>query len=170
MNCGWFILLIITLIEGLAGFGRTTALSPFLKDLCHDLSLTTAQISGAYTLANLSAGFFLPKIGLSYDNKTPVNFMRFYVCLFGCAFIVLSMLKFLELHAFFNFCLFALGFAAIRASVHAYAVVGRSTTAVWFNKSRGIATAVSCFILSLIAGTVPWLNFQIHIFYLPYLF
>ena len=165
MNLGWFILLIITLIEGLAGFGRTTALSPFLKDLCHDLSLTTAQISGAYTLANLLAGFFLPKIGLAYDNKSPVHFMRFYICLFGGAFIVLSMLKFLELHAFFNFCLFALGFAAIRASIHAYAVVGRSTTAVWFDKNRGIATGMSCFILSLIAGTVPWLNFQIHKYY-----
>ena len=162
MNLGWFILLVITLIEGFAGFGRTTALSPFLKDLCHDLSLTTAQISGAYTLANLFAGFFLPKIGHSYDHKSPVSFMRFYVCLFGGAFIVLSMLKFRDLHAFFNFCLFALGFAAIRASVHAYAVVGRSTTAVWFDKNRGIAAATSCFILSTIASAVPWMNFQIH--------
>lgn len=162
MNCGWFILMVITLFEGLSGFGRTTALSPFLKDLCRDLSLTTAQISGAYTLANLSAGFFLPKIGCSYDKKNPVHFMRFYVCLFGCAFIVLSMLKFLELHAFFNFCLFWICFSAIRASVHAYAVVGRSTTAIWFDKNRGIATATSCFLLSTIASAVPWLNFQIH--------
>ncbi|MGX8717256.1 MAG: MFS transporter [bacterium] len=165
MNRGWFVLMVITLFEGLAGFGRTTALSPFLKDLCHDLSLTTAQIGGAYTLANLFAGFFLPKIGLSYDNKGPAKFMRLYVCLFGGAFIMLSMMNFLELHAFFNFCLFALGFTVIRASVHAYAVVGRSTIAVWFDKNRGIATAISCFILSTIASSVPWLNFQMHKYY-----
>lgn len=162
MNYGWVVLMVITLLEGLSGFGRTTALSPFLKDLCHDLSLTTAQISGAYTLANLFAGLFLPKIGFAYDNKNSARFMRFYVGLFGGTFIVLSMLRFLELHAFFNFCLFGLCFAVIRAAVHAYAVVGRSMIAIWFDKNRGIATATSCFILSTIASSIPWLNFQIH--------
>ena len=68
MNYGWIVLILITLIEACSGFGRTSSLSPYVKDLCIDLDLTRSQLSGAYTLANLFAGFLLPFIGKFYDK------------------------------------------------------------------------------------------------------
>ncbi len=165
MNYGWIVLGIITLFEGLSGFGRTSALSPFLEDLCHDLDLSNSQISGAYSLANLLAGFVLPYIGQAYDRYRPSNFLRIYVLLFSGALIGLSMLKFMQFGSFINFTIFLLGFCCIRTAVHAYSVIGRSTTAVWFDKKRGLATALSCFLLSSIASLMPWLNYKLHLRY-----
>ena len=58
----------LTFLEGLSAFGRTSALSPFLPSLCSDLSLSITQISGAYMLANLTAGLLLPFVGKFYDR------------------------------------------------------------------------------------------------------
>lgn len=165
MSYAWFVLIIITLLEGFSGFGRTSALSPFLNDLCHDLALTSAQIGGAYSLANLFSGIISPYIGRNYDQNTPANFLRLHVLGFGGAFVALSMLKFTKFNCFFNFLGFLIGFTCIRIAVHAYTVAGRSLIAVWFVKNRGFATGISCFILSTIASTMPWLNFRLHLFF-----
>lgn len=162
MNYGWIILGIITLFEGLSGFGRTSALSPFLKDLSHDLDLSIFQISIAYSLANLFAGLVLPYVGQSYDRCKTANFLRIYIIVFSGMFIALSMLKFMQFNSFINFCIFLLGFWGIRTAVHAYTVAGRSTTALWFDKKRGLATALSCFLLSTIASFMPWINYKLH--------
>lgn len=162
MNYGWIVLGIITLFEGISGFGRTSALSPFLKDLCHDLDLSIAQISGAYALANLFAGLALPYVGRIYDRCKTANFLRIYIIVFSGAFVSLSMLKFMQFNSFINFCIFLLGFWGIRTSVHAYTVAGRSTAALWFDKKRGLATALSCFLLSTIASFMPWMNYKLH--------
>jgi|GEM_PF-3182660 len=162
MNYGWIVLGIITLFEGLSGFGRTSALSPFLKDLCHDLDLSNAQISVAYALANLFAGLALPYIGQTYDRCKTANFLRIYILVFSGAFIGMSMLKFMQFNNFVNFCIFLFGFGCIRTAVHAYTVAGRSTAAVWFDKKRGLATSLSCFLLSTIASFMPWMNYKLH--------
>lgn len=158
----WVVLGIITLIEGFSGFGRTSAFSPFLKDICHDLTLTLAQISGAYTLANLCSGAFLPIVGRSYDKRTPSFFLFVHVALFGGAFIVLSTLKFLNMVSFFNFLALFIGFTCIRTAVHAYTVAGRSIIAVCFKNKKGLATGLSCFFLTTIASTMPWINLRLH--------
>ncbi len=162
MSYGWIVLILITLIEACSGFGRTSSLSPYLKDLCIDLDLTRSQLSGAYTLANLCAGCLLPLVGKSYDKYEAQSFLRRYIVSFGGAFFLLSMLPFLQLSTFSNFLVFFLSFSLIRLSVHAYAVVGHSMIATWFSQKRGIATGLTCLVLSTIASSMPWINFQLH--------
>jgi len=165
MNYGWIVLILITLIEACSGFGRTSSLSPYVKDLCIDLDLTRSQLSGAYTLANLFAGFLLPFIGKFYDKCTTPNFLRIHIAFFGGAFFTLSMLPYLHFGAFGNFLVFLLCFSGIRSSVHAYGVVGHSMIATWFAKRRGFATGITCLVLSTIASSMPWVNLQLHQFF-----
>ena len=159
---GWVILSVIILIEGLSGFGRTASFSPFLKDLCHDLTLTSSQICGAYGIANLVSGFFLPKIGKFYDQKKASYFLVLFIFCFGLAFLGLSFLKFLLLPSFLNFCCLFICFLGIRISVQSYALTGRCIIASWFQAKRGLATGISCLALSLIASSMPWINLQLH--------
>ena len=162
MNYGWIVLMLITLIEACSGFGRTSSLSPYVNDLCIDLDLTRSQLSGAYTLANLFAGFLLPFIGKFYDKCTTPNFLRIHIAIFGSAFFILSMLPYLQVGAFGNFLVFLLCFSGIRSSVHAYGVVGHSMIATWFAQKRGFATGITCLVLSTIASSMPWVNLQLH--------
>lgn len=165
MNYGWIVLILITLIEACSGFGRTSSLSPYVKDLCVDLDLTRSQLSGAYTLANLFAGFLLPLIGKFYDKYTTSNFLRIHIAIFGSAFFTLSMLPFLHFSNFGNFIAFIACFSCVRSSVHAYGVVGHSMIATWFAQKRGFATGITCLVLSTIASAMPWINLQLHQFF-----
>lgn len=162
MFYGWMALVLITLLEGFSGFGRTASLSPFLKDLCRDLCLTSAQISGAYMLANLFAGCLLPKIGRWYDQKASQLFLGTFTLIFGISFVGLSLLK--EIHGSIgcNFLIFLFCFIGIRTAVNAYTLTGRSMIAAWFSENRGFATGISCFLLSVIASAMPWLNYRLH--------
>jgi len=165
LSYGWLVLILITSLESFSGFGRTSALSPFLNDLCHDLTLSAAQIGGAYALANLFSGTASPFIGRVYDKTTPARFLVLHTLFFGIAFIGLSMLKFTQFNSFFNFLAFTLGFTFIRITVHAYMVAGHSLIAVWFDQYRGLATGISCFLLSTIASMMPWINFRLHLLF-----
>lgn len=165
MYYGWIVLFIITCIEGLSGFGRTSALSPFVQDLCSDLCLTATELSGAYALSNLFAGFCLPLVGRFYDRRSSEYFLKVFVLTFSGSLIGLGCLNFLHWSRFVNFCCFLFGFFVIRTSLHAYTVVGRSMTATWFDKNRGLATGLSCFLLSTIASSMPWINCRLHKFY-----
>ena len=53
MSYRWITLLIVVLIEGLSGLGRSASFSPFLKDIVADLSVTMVQISFAYGIVRL---------------------------------------------------------------------------------------------------------------------
>ena len=85
-------LTVLTLLEGLSAFGRTSALSPFLPSLCLDLSLSMTQISGAYMLANLIAGLLLPFVGKMYDRMKFSDFMSTFIAVFASSFAFTGLL------------------------------------------------------------------------------
>lgn len=85
-------LTVLTLLEGLSAFGRTSALSPFLPSLCSDLSLSMTQISGAYMLANLVAGLCLPLVGRCYDHRELSYFVFLFNLICAGSFVAISKL------------------------------------------------------------------------------
>ncbi|MBP5191354.1 MAG: MFS transporter [Opitutales bacterium] len=159
-NPGWRVLLIVVLIEGLSGFGRTGSFSPFLKDVCRDLALTSAQVSAAYGIANLFTGFLLPHIGRYYDRCSSTRFLRIFIGIFGSAFIIISLLKLLPIDSWAKLLLLFVCFAGIRMSVQSYMLTGRCMISTWFTTHRGLATGMTCLLLASIASSMPWLSLQ----------
>lgn len=159
-NPGWRVLFIVVLIEGLSGFGRTGSFSPFLKEVCRDLALTSAQISAAYGIANLFTGFLLPHIGRYYDRCSSTRFLRIFIVIFGSAFILLSSLKCLPTQPWSKLLLLFLCFAGIRMSVQSYMLTVRCMISTWFTTHRGFATGLTCLLLASIASSMPWLSLQ----------
>lgn len=76
-------LVVLTLLEGLSTFGRTSAFSPFLPSLCSDWALSITQIGGAYMIANLIAGFLLPFVGKLYDRMKVSDFTEVFIIVFA---------------------------------------------------------------------------------------
>ena len=157
-NYGWIVLVLTVLLEGLSGFGRTASFSPFLKDICHDLAVTSAQISLVYGLANLLTGIILPCIGRWYDRCSAKRFLRVFIILFGGSFIGMSALKVFSAPPFFNLFILFCGFAAIRLSVQSYMLTGRCMVAAWFTTHRGFATGLISLLLSSVASSMPRIN------------
>lgn len=164
-NYGWVVLVITVLLEGLSGFGRTASFSPFLKDICRDLAVTSAQISFIYGLANLLTGIALPHIGRWYDRYPTKYFLRVFVMLFGGAFICMSALKTLSAPPLFNFFVLFCAFVAIRMSVQSYMLTGRCMVAAWFKENRGFATGLTCLLLASVASSMPHLNLRLSRFF-----
>ena len=160
-NYGWVVLFITVLLEGLSGFGRTASFSPFLKNICRELAVTSAQISFVYGLANLVTGIALPHIGRWYDRCPIKNFLRVFVVLFGGAFIAMSALKVLPVLPFFSLFILFCAFVSIRVSVQSYMLTGRCMVAAWFKENRGFATGLTCLILASIASSMPHLNLRL---------
>ena len=164
-NYGWVVLFITVLLEGLSGFGRTASFSPFLKDVCRDLAVTSAQISFIYGLANLLTGIALPHIGRWYDRRPTKIFLRAFVTLFGGAFIGMSTLKIIAAPPFFNLFILFCAFVAIRISVQSYMLTGRCMVAAWFKENRGFATGLNCLLLASVASSMPHLNLRLSRFF-----
>ena len=85
-------LVVLTLLEGLSAFGRSSAFSPFLSSMCSDLSLSMTQISGAYMLANLVAGLCLPLVGRCYDRRELSYFVFLFNLICAGSFVAISKL------------------------------------------------------------------------------
>ena len=164
-NYGWVVLVITVLLEGLSGFGRTASFSPFLKDVCRDLAVTSVQVSFAYGLANLLTGIALPHIGRWYDRYTTKYFLRAFVLLFGGAFIGMSTLKILSAPPFLNLLILFCAFVAIRISVQSYMLTGRCMVAAWFKENRGFATGLTCLLLASVASAMPNINLRLSRFF-----
>ena len=164
-NYGWVVLVITVLLEGLSGFGRTASFSPFLKDVCRDLAVTSAQISFIYGLANLLTGIALPHIGRWYDRCPTKTFLRAFVTLFGGAFIGMSALKIIAAPPFWNLFILFCAFVAIRISVQSYMLTGRCIVAAWFKENRGFATGLTCLLLASVASSMPHLNLRLSRFF-----
>ena len=164
-NYGWVVLVITVLLEGLSGFGRTASFSPFLKDVCRDLAVTSAQISFIYGLANLLTGIALPYIGRWYDRCPTKIFLRAFVTLFGGAFIGMSALKIIAASPFLNLFILFCAFVAIRMSVQSYMLTGRCMVAAWFKENRGFATGLTCLLLASVASSMPHLNLRLSRFF-----
>lgn len=153
MYAGCWVLALVIFLEGFSAFGRTSALSPFLKSLCGDLSLSMTQITGAYSFANIVAGFLLPYVGYGYHRQRASRFMMIFVLLFSASLLGWSQLSYRS--SIVNFGCMGLLFTGIRLSVQAYRIVEKSMIAVWFSKRRGWATGCSELILTLFLSVTP---------------
>ncbi len=156
------VLLIVTMLEGLSGFGRTAALSPFLNDLCRDLSLSRTQISGAYSFAHLATMFLLPRIGRFFDRVPLSCFLRTFVILFSAAFIGMSSLANGGSPLWLKIGVLGLGYTFIRMSVHSYSIAGRSTIALWFSRRRGAAIGTYTLCTTIIGSAMPSMAYALQ--------
>lgn len=147
------VLILVIFLGGFSSFGRTSALSPFLKPLCMDLSLSMTQITGAYSLANIVAGFLLPWVGHEYHRQQASRFTMMFVFLFAISLIGWSWLP--NGCSAINFCCMGLIFIGIRLSVQAYGIIEKSMIAAWFSKRRGWATGCSGLVLTLFLSITP---------------
>lgn len=158
----WSVLLIVTLLEGLSGLGRTAAFSPFLNDLCRDLSLSRTQISAAYALAHLATMFVLPSIGRLFDRASFPKFLSIFTLLFGVSFIGMSGLGAFGTTPLVSLFILWLGTFGIRMALHSYSIAGRSTIALWFSKKRGVAMGIYTLFTTLIGSAVPAIAYRLH--------
>ena len=158
----WSVLLIVTLLEGLSGLGRTVAFSPFLNDLCRDLSLSRTQISAMYALAHLATMFVLPGIGRLFDRASFPKFLSLFVFLFSISFVGMSVLGIFDTIPWVSLFILWLGTFGIRMALHSYSVAGRSTIALWFSKKRGVATGIYTLFTTLIGSAVPSIAYCLH--------
>lgn len=159
-SVGWVVLLVVTILEGLSGFGRTAALSPFLNDLCKDLSLSRTQISGAYSFAHLTTMFLLPYIGRFFDRVSLSCFLRTFVVLFSVTFMGMSGLSNGPL--WMKVGVLWLGYTGIRVSLHSYSIAGRSTIALWFSKRRGMAIGMYTLCTMIIGSAMPSMAYALQ--------
>ena len=158
----WAVLLIVTLLEGLSGLGRTAAFSPFLNDLCRDLSLSRTQISAAYALAHLATMFVLPSIGRLFDRASFSKFLSIFTILFGVSFVGMSGLGVFGTIPLASLFILWLGTFGIRMALHSYSIAGRSTIALWFSKKRGVAMGIYTLFTTLIGSAVPSIAYRLH--------
>ena len=158
----WSVLLIVTLLEGLSGLGRTAAFSPFLNDLCRDLSLSRTQISAAYALAHLATMFVLPSIGRLFDRASFPKFLSIFTLLFGISFVGMSGLGAFGTIPWVSLFILWLGTFGIRMALHSYSIAGRSTIALWFSKKRGVAMGIYTLFTTLIGSAVPSIAWHLH--------
>ena len=162
MSYRWITLLIVVLIEGLSGLGRSASFSPFLKDIVADLSVTMVQISFAYGIANLCSGIALPYIGKAYDRCSVTGFLRVFIVGFGGAFMTLGLLAYIKPSPLFSILLMTGAFIVIRMGVQTYMLTVRCMVGAWFVNRRGFATGITTFLLASIASLMPWLSVQVH--------
>lgn len=156
-------LVVLTFLEGFSFFGRTSALSPFLPSLCSNLSLSMTQISGAYALANLIAGFLLPFVGKCYDRTGLSTFVKAFVAVSGTSFILIGTLPVQPMSArnFYSLAIIGVVFIGIRIAVQAYALAGRSWLATHFLKRRGFATGCVQLCVTTMTASTPVICYQI---------
>ena len=156
-------LVVLTLLEGLSAFGRTSALSPFLPSLCSDLSLSITQISGAYMLANLTAGLLLPFVGKFYNRTGLSHFVKAFVIIFGTSFILIGILHVQPMRVWHWYPLAVLGcaFIGIRTAVQAYTLAGRSWLATHFSQRRGFATGCVQLCVTMVTASTPVICYNI---------
>ena len=158
----WSVLLVVTLLEGLSGLGRTAAFSPFLNDLCRDLSLSRTQISAAYALAHLATMFVLPSVGRMFDRVSFSKFLGIFTLLFGISFVGMSGLGVFGTIPLASLFILCLGTFGIRMALHSYSIAGRSTIALWFSKKRGGAMGIYTLFTTLIGSAVPSIAYHLH--------
>ena len=158
----WSVLLVVTLLEGLSGLGRTAAFSPFLNDLCRDLSLSRTQISAAYALAHLATMFVLPSIGRLFDRASFPKFLSIFTLLFGISFVGMSGLGIIGTTPLVSLFVLWFGTFGIRMALHSYSIAGRSTIALWFPKKRGVAMGIYTLFTTLIGSAVPSIAYHLH--------
>ena len=159
---GWLVLLIVTLLEGLSGLGRTAAFSPFLNDICRDLSLSRTQISAAYSLAHLATVFVLPSIGRFFDRISLSKFLIVFIFLFSLSFIGMSGTVIFDTAPSVCLAILWVGTLGIRMALHSYSIAGRSTIALWFSKKRGIAMGTYTLFTMAVGSAVPSVAYALH--------
>lgn len=159
---GWRVLLIVTLAEGLSGLGRTAAFSPFLNDICRDLSLSRTQFSSAYSLAHLVTMFILPSIGRLFDRVSFSKFLALFTLLFSVVFIGMSGLRLFGNIPLLSLIALWVGLVGVRMVLHSYSIAGRSTIALWFSKKRGVAMGIYTLFTTLIGSAVPAIAYCLH--------
>jgi hypothetical protein len=160
---GWVLLVIVTLMEALSAFGRTSAFSPFLEQLGKDLQVSQNTISASYTLANLTASLLLPCIGKLFDGLSGCLFSGLLVLAFGILFIILGHCR--EIAIFLGIScpwILWMGFSGIRTCIRGFEVLDRSMVAIWFDKQRKWATSTACLILAIIASAIPWIVYKLN--------
>ncbi len=162
---GWVVIGFVTILGGLGAIGRTPAISPFVEDLCEHLHLTKTQISSAFTLGSLLAGFWFPLLGRLLDAVhirliVPAALLGltgilWYLCCLGGLVGVLGN----------GFALMVLGFMGLRViSCTLTKLIPRTLVAFWFMRKRVLVSAYSAAMIAVIVSVIPNVAYHVKAF------
>lgn len=167
---GWVILVTGTLGILATLPGQTIGVGPFTESLLRQLDLERDQLSFAYLVGTLGSSYLLPKVGRVFDEigVRPIAFVAFLG--FGLALLFLSRVE--EVYRvlapggqwMLAWCLITIGYFLIRfLGQGTLTMVCRAMLGKWFNRQRGLISAISGIVVSAgFASSPGWLFRLIH--------
>lgn len=139
---GWRILGWCTLTIVLTAPGQTLGVAVFIDRFIDDLGLGRSAVSSAYLIGTITGALALPVIGRAIDRHGVRASMTLIGLAFGTALVATGAVQ--------GFVTLALAFVGIRMlGQGALSLVSQTGIALWFDRRRGLAIAIS---MTLSAG------------------
>jgi len=140
--------------------GQTTGVGPFKEHLEQALGLSSVQISSAYMIGTAASAFVLPFFGSVYDRLGARPFAVATFLAFGLSLIYLSQIDGIAqawaLTGTGALVLMTLGFFLIRLLGQGMlTMIARTMMLKWFNRRRGLVTAVGGAFITVGFATAP---------------
>lgn len=162
---GWVVLFAGTLGVLSSLPGQTIGVSAFTEPLLEALGLSRNQISVAYMLGTIASSFMLTTAGMAYDRFGARRVGAAACLLLGCVLLTLSRVDRLVEAATARFglpadttafgvillCFFLLRFSGQGVLT----MVSRNMMMKWFDRHRGLVTAVSGFAIAPVFSSAP---------------
>ncbi|WOO43249.1 MFS transporter [Rubellicoccus peritrichatus] len=150
--------------------GQTAGVGPFTEQLLTHLDLSRIGLSGAYMVGTIGGGLLLPKIGGYFDRFGARPLGVISQVAFGLALFYMASCD--RLYDALNpsdnpkpwlaFVLIAFGFFLIRfIGQGVITLIARALIGKWFNRKRGLASAVSGSFASVCFASSPLLLYEL---------
>lgn len=150
--------------------GQTVGVGPFTEQLLEHLDLSRIELSVAYMVGTIGGGLLLPKIGGYFDrfgarSMGVVAQVAFALALFfmaSCDWLYDTLNPTNNPLPWLAFILVSLGFFLIRfIGQGIITLIARALIGKWFNRKRGLASAVSGSFASVCFASSPLLLYEL---------
>ncbi len=133
---GWRIVAFASLTMAMTAPGQTVGVSVFIDPMMETLGMSRSQVSGAYLIGTLAGGAAMPFVGRFIDAFGVRRVMTVVGLIFGIALASMS--------AVGGLVALMAGFAGIRMlGQGSLSLVSTTAVALWFERRRGLAMAVT---------------------------
>lgn len=167
---GWVIVAVSTLGVCSSIPGQTAGVGPFTEALMAHLELTRLELSIAFMVGTVGGGLMMPKMGAYFDRYGARVMGLLSQVAFGGALFYMALCDRLY-HVlrpdggrvmWLAFGLVALGFFMIRfLGQGVVTLVGRALVGKWFNRKRGLASAIGGSFAAVFFASSPLLLFEL---------